>query len=290
MNGVARALDGLVRSDVEVVVRRIGGRITDIRPTRWGWATPGASVRLASGTQLVIQRRPAAEAERVAAAIDALRAAGVPVPRLLMRVHDGADDLVAFGHVGGEVAAVHLGKPGGDAIARLMGAALVAIRATAPAGIPLDPAWTGPATLAEAVPGWVSLVVTDPRLAALAAAATDAICAVPWSPVASHGDYVPVNALFDGGALTAILDLGDVALRHPLIDPAWWSLVVGHHHPGMASQRRAFLTATGLRTSERELAAIAVLRGLQLAATTRQSDRPSERALLESAVLTWAGT
>jgi len=281
---------GFAPGDIDAVAHRIGEPVTQVRPTSWGWATPSASVRFASGAELVIQRRPAAEVERIATAIEVFRTAGIPVPRLLLRIAGGRGDLVGFGPVAGEVAAVRLGAPGGAAIARRMGASLVMIRAASPDGIPVDHAWTGPAALAEAAADWLDRAGAAPRLAAATGAATDVIRAVPWTLVTSHGDYVPVNAMFDGDALTAILDLADVALRHPLLDPAWWTLVVGHHHPDATEERRAFLAASGLRASGRELAAIAVLRSLQLAATARPPDRHAAHALLGSALLAWDGT
>jgi aminoglycoside phosphotransferase (APT) family kinase protein len=279
---------GLAPGELEVVARRLGERIAETRPTSWGWATPAVSVAFASGLQVVVQRRPRAEADRMTTAIDAFAAAGLPVPPILLRTPGESDDVICFGNVLGEVAAARLGEPGGDVRARRMGAILLNIRAVSTDGFPRDPAWAGPAALAQAVPRWVAEAGAAPRLSAIAGAATELVCADPWSPVPTHGDFVPVNLLFAGDALAAILDLGDVALRHPLIDPAWWSLVVGHHHPETIRERAAFLGATGLRTPDREVAAIALLRSLQVAASTPLRRRPAACALVAAAARAWA--
>jgi aminoglycoside phosphotransferase (APT) family kinase protein len=271
--------------ELEAVARRMGQRIRDVSSTHWGWRTPSAAVRFASGGEVVVQRRPAAEADRMATAIEVFRRAGVSVPAILVRVRAGADELIAFTHVPGEVGAAHLDGRGGDAIARGMGDALAKVRGVPPDEIPEDDAWAAPGVLEEAVARWLSRAAPEPRLAPVAAAAMQIVRARPWTPVPSHGDFVPVNALFAGDALTAILDLGDVALRHPLVDPAWWCLIVGHHHPAIAPQRqRAFLAAAGVLEPERDLAAVAVLRSLQLAGSARGPQRGAAQALVRTAL------
>lgn len=290
MTAAPRAQTGLPLDDLEVVGHRLGERVRDVRPTQWGWASPSAVVRFASGNQVVIQRRPSAEAERIATAIDAFGAAGVPVPPLLERIRTGADELIVFGHVPGRAGAAHLDGPRGDATAHRMGQELAKVRAVSANTMPAEQAWTGPTALAESIAGWVIDAEVEPRLSALAATACEIVCAVPWSSVTSHGDFVPVNALFDGDALTAILDLGDVALRHPLVDPAWWCLIVFHHHPAIATERRkTFLAAAGVRAPDRHLASVAVLRSLQLAANIRGPRRPAAAALVRTALSALAG-
>jgi len=290
MSAEARPQLGLGQADVEAVAHRMEEQIADVTPTRWGWTTPGSSVRFASGRQVVIQRRPAAETARMAAAIVAFAAAGVPVPSILLRVPSGPDELIAFVHVPGEVAAARLEGPTGAILAGRMGAALEMVRSVPAAGIPLDPAWEGPAALGSAIAEWLARADLGPRLSAIATAASEMVCAQPWAPVTTHGDYVPVNMLFAGDVLSAILDLGDVALRHPLIDPAWWSLIVGHHHPSAGPARAAFLASRGIPATDRELAAVAIVRGTQLAAGAQSAQRPGARALIEAAASAWAAS
>ena len=69
-------------------------------------------------------------------------------------------------------------------------------------------------------------------------------------------------------------------VTHSSILP-WWSLVAGHHHQGLARERAAFLAATGIRSTDRELAAVGFLRALQLVTTARPSHRSAAIGLVE---------
>jgi hypothetical protein len=278
---------GLTAADIERVMESLSDRVSEIRPTRWGWKTPGAVVRTASGAEVVIQRRPAAESDRIGVATEAFCEAGVPVARLRLRISDGADELVAFDLVAGDVGAALLGHPDGPMMAREMGATLARIRATSSSRIPVDPAWMSPGSIAAAAIDWLDEGPAADRLVAGVTAATDHLAAIPWATVGSHGDYAPVNALFVGGRLGALLDLADAALRHPLVDPAWWSLVVGHHHPERAAERDAFLGASRVEAAERDLAAVALVRALQVDDREGARQRSAPAGLLAAALVAW---
>jgi aminoglycoside phosphotransferase (APT) family kinase protein len=70
-----------------------------------------------------------------------------------------------------------------------------------------------------------------------------------------HGDLVPVNLLMEDGDLGALLDLEAAHAGEPLLDAAWFSWIVGHHHPALkpaaaaAFAREAGLVPTDARTT-----------------------------------------
>ena len=291
MKPAIREEPALTRAEAQVVGDRLGERVARIQPTRWGWATPGAVVQLGSGRRIVVQRRPVAEVDRLTRATAALAVAGVPVAPILMRVAAGSADLIAFDHVQGDVAATRLDGRHGDATAASMGQALVGLRSVPASSLSVDPAWSGPVALASAISGWIAADNWDQAMAAVAGAACRVVAQKPWHHVPSHGDFVPVNVVFDGPILSAIVDLDDVAIRHPLVDPAWWCLVVGHHHPSIfPGRRRVFLAAAGVTDPTRDLVAVAVLRSLQVAASTSPGRRAGAQALVASAASQWIET
>jgi Ser/Thr protein kinase RdoA (MazF antagonist) len=112
-----------------------------------------------------------------------------------------------------------------------------------------------------------------------------------WPVGLSHGDFAPVNGLIDDGRVAAVIDLAEVARRHRLVDPAWWLLVVRHHHPDAArvlSERFLATAFAGVtRPAPDELAGVAVARAAQRLSMARLDGRAHAGALLRAA-LEWA--
>ena len=227
-----------------------------------------------------------AAVERLALATHVLGAAGLPVAAICAIVDAGEAKLVAFEAVPGDVAALRLDDRGGDDAAGLMGVALAALGMLDGRQLPVDPGWIGPGSIRDSVAPWLDAVDADGGLHEAADSAVRVVAAEPWTAAVSHGDFVPVNILLAGDAVSALLDLDDVAIRHPLVDPAWWCVVVRHHHPDIARDRTAaFLAPTGLSTAHAQarLAAIGLLRSLQLAAIAPAEHRASALALVATA-------
>ena len=63
-----------------------------------------------------------------------------------------------------------------------------------------------------------------------------------------HGDFAPINVVMDpGGEIRALLDFEDAGVGPELLDVAWWSWVVRHHHPeAWTAAWPTFLRAAGL--------------------------------------------
>jgi aminoglycoside phosphotransferase (APT) family kinase protein len=267
----------LFREDPPVRVDRV----------RWGFATPTRVLTLRSGRRVVLQRPTGVDVAARTLLVGArLGAAGIPVPRVVGALLDRPRPLLVFEHVAGVPGPEILGD--GPALATAMGRLLPAIADVADPAIPIESDWASPRALEAAVVKWLAHSGGADEGIGLAARVGGIVARVarePWTPVVSHGDYVPANALISGDRVSALVDLGQVGRRHPWLDAAWWCFVVAYHHPIQARRSSPqLLDAAGLSAdSERisALADLAALRALELHATCPS---PHARRLLLAAV------
>jgi aminoglycoside phosphotransferase len=274
---------------LEAIGLNLGEPVRDAKPMAWGWATPTTCLHLASGRRVVVQRRSRPAADRIAMATRVFDGAGIPVPRIRGEVRERAGVLLIFEFVPGEIAASQLEGPGGAEVARLMGVALERLRSIDARLVPLDGPWESPSALLDVAASW-QLAVPTGSMRKDAAASVRRVARAGWTATISHGDFVPANAMVESGHLAALLDLDGVAVRHRLLDMAWWSLMVRHHHPASHRLIDTFIaaaTAGERKPAEGRLADVAVARALQLMDMAAPDQRGHLRALLATS-LDWA--
>jgi aminoglycoside phosphotransferase (APT) family kinase protein len=163
-------------------------------------------------------------------------------------------------------------------------------------GLRLSRRWGDPARLVAAAGRWLERARGDigpeasGRLMERIERLPDALGGS--APVFAHGDLAPVNVVVDGGVVVALLDLERARLAHPLFDAAWWTWIIGHHHPErVASAGGAFLEAAGVGddpTTQRVLGTLGALQCLEIlaglparAAATRREWAARVQAALE---------
>jgi aminoglycoside phosphotransferase (APT) family kinase protein len=259
---------------VHLAAELLGEPIDRSEPARWGFAAQTHVLTLRSGRRVVLQRRAAGDgpdrAARMRQAIDALRSGGIPVPTLLASLREGHVELTVFALVEGVPGPEVLIDPlAGPALADAMGALLPRLAAIDPAALPADPGWRDAASLSEGLAAWSARLggdaPHDPARRTLAQ-----IVARGWAPVIAHGDFVPANVIVADGGIAALIDLAGAGRGHPLLDAAWWVLMVRHHHTALAPRLvPRMLLAAGISPRGRDadlLPAIALLRAVQLAA------------------------
>jgi hypothetical protein len=275
-----------------IVTGLLGARPVASQLVRWGFDATSRLVTLETGRRVVVQRREAApaggQAGRVSVVIDALRDAGITVPTLLASALDRGHELLVFAMVDGTPGPELLDDPRrGPLLADTMGrtarqlAAIPAHEVLGSGVVPGDGAWSTPTAVRAGCDEWLHALGDDaPRTATRTA--LEVVTGSTWEVAVSHGDFVPANVLVTDDDGVVLLDLGDVAARHPLLDRAWWLLVVRHHHPDLAPRLAPrLLGASGLAgmapgarplPSVVQLPAVALLRAVQLAA--RRSPGP----------------
>lgn len=283
------------------VERLLGHAVVAATPARWGFAAATATMTLDTGDCVVVQRRTAAPGvdhpARVREAISVMGRGGLPVPTLLaVDSTDGSTgsdpfDLLVFRHRDGTPGPELLEDPRrGPILAGSMGRLQRRIAATPPGGMRGDPAWQRPRALEAAFAGWVSRLEPG-RVPDGAADACAAVVAAGWSPCLVHADFVPANVLVAGDAVVLLLDLGEAGPGHPLLDLAWWSLVVRHHHPEVASRLHAALlrgAGVTLTVGGWLLPAVALLRALERADGASVATSEHALRLVTSAAAWWA--
>lgn len=271
----ARASDSgdavTARDDAElarVVAAATGEPVAASERARWGFANRTDLVTTASGRRLAVVRTATAVAARsrlrASALDDRLRAAGVPVPRLVAADPDAAPPYVVSelveGATGGEllgdpVDTIALATEMGRLVTRIAGIDVATAR---DAG--LATAWAEPTTLAVAAAGWLQAArpVLDGETAAEAARLVGRVePALAGRPaVLAHGYFVPVNAIVLDRSVVGLVDWEDARIADPLLDPAWWLWVVWHHH----RERYAAAAPALLETAGVELDAATVER------------------------------
>jgi aminoglycoside phosphotransferase (APT) family kinase protein len=169
---------------------------------------------------------------------------------------------------------------GAAALGTAAGRLALELRAVPTAGLRLPRRWADADALGVAALRWLdrAVDVLEPgpagRIRAFAGRLAEEI-GTP-APVFAHGDLAPVNLLLDAGRVVGLLDLERARLAHPLYDAAWWTWIVGHHHPDRAATASAsFLAAAGIdadRATDRILGIIGALACLEaLAALPRRA-------------------
>jgi len=250
------------------LLERLGlGVISRIQSPPGGSSTPTAIVDLAPGGRVVVQAfADPRVVEALVRANRALAAADVPVPAILAVRESGGQLFVTSAFVPGVAGSAHIDRASGGALASEMGRLGMLIRSVDPGDVERSRPWADGRSLGSAVTAWAR-TLGDAELRRRVEASAEAVRGLPWTPTLSHGDYVPINALVARGRVTALLDLGDAALRHPLLDAAWWALIVRHHHWD-ASARLAdrFLAASGIAEDHerRLLPLLALIRCVEL--------------------------
>lgn len=274
----------------------LADRIVAVEPLAWGFSTPTARLALAGGGRVVVQRRAAAAAARIELATRILTSAGIAVPGLRAVVGRGRLRWLVHDAIEGRPGPECLAGPDGPALARSMGGLLVRLRSLSAPEVPLDRPWAGPAELVAGARAWISALPPD-RRATVSGSLERIVSGGAWRPVLVHGDFVPANAILGTDCGATLLDLGDIARRHPLVDPAWWELVVRHHHPavaGLAAELQAVGGASfggdGPSVGARSASAdVAVVRAAQLSAAAPPQDQDHQLSLLGTAI-EWAAS
>lgn len=245
--------------------------VRSLEPLPWGFSTPTAAATTAGGSRIVIQLFPDGRAAaRSRRGARWLRRAGVPAPRVLRSTPWQGYVLVVTEFIPGTPAAALIPTQHGVGMARAMGEVAARIGGCVAPGSAAGP-WSDPDALARASVAWAAsteALQAGPEAPDLPAAVA-VVSTGGWTPAMSHGDFVPANALMIESRVQALVDTADVGFRHPLVDAAWWCLMVRHHHPRESERlTSAFLEASGLgdRLLAGVLPSVALLRGAELVA------------------------
>lgn len=228
--------------DSALLARLAGGPVAASEPARWGTLSRTTFVTLHDGRHVVVQlpRSSVAAAVRLRIARlldDRLRAAGIPVPRLLAGDHRlGAPPHVVTERIDGETGNVLLDDPtDAIALATEMGRHARAISEVAVGDVRLPRTWADPVALGTAATRWLARVrgeLDDDHVAAVMGHLAGAPAAFAGRPVVlAHGDWVPVNVIVRGRTVVGVVDWEQVRLADPLFDLAWWAWIVRVHHP-----------------------------------------------------------
>lgn len=247
--------------------RSVTDPVRSVESARWSTSTPTAIVTRSDGSRLVVQAfaNPlVAERSRNGAAL--LARIGLPVPTVLEETSWYGETLLVSAHIRGLPGPDLLGTPEAATVARCMGHTAARLREGRAPSEGVGP-WLDLESLVGAAERWAS-AQRDPELAKQVRAAAAGLSA-GWTPVPSHGDFVPANALFTDGRMVGLVDTVDVDVRHPMVDVAWWCLVVRHYHRAEFEWLLpTFLEAGGLTVSDTllaQLAQVAVVRASELA-------------------------
>jgi aminoglycoside phosphotransferase (APT) family kinase protein len=179
--------------------------------------------------------------------------------------------------LGNDADAAHLGSLAG-ALVRDVGLVPLPM-----AGLRLSRTWSDPSRLETAARGWLART-TDVFGAAMVRAVHAALGDLPRlfdgaTPTFAHGDFVPVNIVIRDGVVVALLDLERARIAHPLFDPAWFRLIVRHHHPvRWAAIEPSFAAAAGLARSATDGHRLDVLNVLQCLEEVARTPRSSGAA------------
>jgi aminoglycoside phosphotransferase (APT) family kinase protein len=253
----------------------VGAPIVAAEQCRWGFENATSIVTLADGRVLIVQRigRPALAPHKIHLAREVpprLIAAGIAAPRLIAADATSDPPFILREYLPGAPSNSLLGDvTTALRLAEQLGALTRRIHTVDVAGAALDDAWGSPQSLAAQAAAW--LAGSRTLITAEAAAALDAtIAAIPErfagrAPAFAHGDFCPVNALVEGDAVVALIDFEYARVADPLFDAAWWSWVVGFHHPARFQQIwPAFRAAAGIDDAPATAARIAALQLLYL--------------------------
>jgi aminoglycoside phosphotransferase (APT) family kinase protein len=284
----ADRIDPVDHADLE---RLVGAPILAAERARWGFANRTDLVTLGDGRRMAVQRLqdPVAASRRLHVERvlgDRLRAAGIPVPRLLAGDAHAVPPYAISEVVEGEPGIGLLDDPiDAIALATEMGR-LARVLATVPVEERLlAGGWADPERLASHARRW--LEAGREHLDPVAAAEVDRLIsripkALAGRPaVLAHGDWAPVNVLVRDRAVVAVLDWEAARLADPLLDLAWWAWIVWHHHRDRyAAAAPALFETAGVEldapTAERMRILVAA-RLLEILGSVRADDRAARR-------------
>ncbi len=160
-----------------------------------------------------------------------------------------------------------------ETLGRLAGEISREVAAVDPAGLRLPRRWADPDRLRGTVVGWAERARSDlprpvlERLFDLADHLPEVVGAA--LPVFAHGDLAPVNIVVAQGRVSGLLDLERARLAHPLHDAAWWSAMIGIHHPDRVDRAvGAFLGSAGIPHDAATLARLRCLAACQVLEVT----------------------
>ena len=282
----------------------LGSRVVASEPLRWGFDAASRLVTLDSGRRVVVQRRRVdpggagttlgSHALSLGSVIGVLQAAGIVVPTLLASSIEQGHEWLVFAQVDGVPGPELLADPRrGPLLAASMGRIARTL-----ATVPVESvsrgsdAWSTVGALREGCGDWLEVLGDGAPSFRATQLALDHVTRSPWTVAVSHGDFVPANVLVGDDDTVALLDLGDVAVRHPLLDVAWWLLIVRHHHPslapGLATPLLAAAGLDGAAPGAMMLASVALLRALQLAARRTPGSAREHQLQLVRAAVVWA--
>ena len=217
----------------------LGVPVSRVERAAWGFEHATFIVDLADARRVVVQqiRRPGLAARRLANALAVpavLRAAGLLAPDILDHALDHDPPYVVRSYIAGVTANTLLpDDTTAPAVAQGMGAALARMIAVDVPDVDLDQTWADPLRLAPGARRWLTTasdVLPDPTRVVTV---IDALADTFAGRVArfAHGDFCPVNGIVVGTQLVGMIDVDYSRMADPLFDAAWWSWVVGFHHP-----------------------------------------------------------
>jgi aminoglycoside phosphotransferase (APT) family kinase protein len=265
----------------------------------WGFRNETWQVDLVDGRRIVVTRfadaaNAASLLERTTRLEPRLRAAGIPVPRIVDRRDVAIGDHLATEFIAGRPGAALLDGPSGpEVVGSAMGGAWRRLADVDVAGLPISLGWPSEGGLLAATrEGLVDQALARAGMAERArvdedlATARELLRSRPTSFV--HGDFVPVNAVIDDDRLAAVVDLEFAARADPLFDAAWFHWIIDYHHPAaVAVAWGAFVSASRIDDRDattRELLRVLPVVGLlaRLATVTADAEVEHWRGQLRS--------
>lgn len=269
----------------------VGDRVVKAERAPWGFATPTRLLTLASSDRVVLQRVcDAATADRIREATRVLGGLGIQVGPVRAEFAGSRGTWMIFDHVVGKPGPALVEGPTGGWLADRMGEMLARLTTLPQGSVAVDPAWESSRALARASPAWVS-TIPDGDIRAEIRASIARLVQVEWIPVTAHGDFVPANVMIREDGVLVLLDLGGVAGRHPLLDEAWWGLIVRYHHgrqfQSLFDRLQAAASLGRQESLEAMPADVAVVRALQLYAEGGSAAR-RHLSVLVSAAVAWS--
>jgi aminoglycoside phosphotransferase (APT) family kinase protein len=222
--------------------------------------------------------RDGGSAARIIAATRVLGEHGIAVPAIRRSRTTARGTYIVTDHVAGKPGPSLVDGPRAAWLSTGMAELIGRFRTVAAGSVEADPAWTSARHFADAAPPWIA-ALADADTRRRAQASVDRIVSSDWTPVLTHGDFAPANILVRDDGSLVLLDLGAVAERHPLLDRAWWALIVRYHH-GAESPALPNLADAALPD-------VAAVRAIQLHADANTDARPHAHDLTMAA-LSWA--
>jgi aminoglycoside phosphotransferase len=273
----------------------LGAEVSAAAAVPWGDRRSTWRLDLADGQAVAAQRfappDAARRAARVVMVMDRLAAAGIAVPHPARVVADAGSAWLTTPWIPGRTAAALLESDRAGELARAMGDLGRALAAVDVGDLDLSGPWDDPASLRVAAEGWLATMADDLGHAAttelrravdrMTADREPAMPAGPDGPGLRHGDFAPINMLLRRDGRLVLVDFEHARRSVLPVDVAWWTWVVGYHHPAAWDRvGPTFLAAAGSDDSPAargQLADLALLQLLERAAAASAGGRDAER-------------